>query len=110
MKTWAKIRFRKEGTHYFEDAEGDEEFLKYSHRHMFHVTAKAEQFHDDRDIEFIEMKRFLKDEWDGGDFDNQSCEMIAKDIVELLQDKYGENRDYEVEVSEDGENGALVEC
>ena len=109
MKTSAKVRFRREGLQHYPSAEGDEEFLKHEHRHMFHFKVLVEQFHDNRDVEYIRLKRFLTDNFEAGDFDNQSCEMIAKDVVELVESEFGSDREVVVEVTEDGENGAVVE-
>jgi len=91
--------------------EGKHEHLRNPHRHEFHVTVDFQQFHDDRDIEFLAFKdwlgRFLE-EW-SFDLGHQSCEMMAACIYNEVQGCWGTTRDYRVEVSEDGENGALVE-
>ena len=64
------VTFRKEGIHKYpaalEDpklATGDEydvSFLGYPHRHIFHFKVAIEVFHDDRDIEFIQFKRWIE--------------------------------------------------
>ena len=36
-------------------------YLEHPHRHMFHIDARREVFHDDRDVEFIVFKRMMKD-------------------------------------------------
>ena len=38
----------------------------------------------------------------------KSCEMLAEEVIKLIKKRYPE-RAVKVEVSEDGENGALVE-
>jgi len=35
-------------------------FLRFDHRHIFHVTVWIEQFHNERDVEFILFKRFIE--------------------------------------------------
>jgi hypothetical protein len=100
------VTFQKEGIHKYPDAPEGVEFLKYPHRHMFHFRVEMEVFHDDRDVEFILLKRELEALYDVGtlQLDYKSCEMMADDLYEYLEDKYAE-RDVVIEVSEDGENG-----
>lgn len=82
------------------------EYLTSPHRHEFHVRCEARVFGKNRDIEFISMKHqiseFVTANYHKKDIDMTSCEMIAHEIL-------GEfdflNR---VEVSEDGENGAIA--
>ena len=64
------VTFRKEGIHKYPAAlddpklatgdEYDVSFLGYPHRHIFHFKVAIEVFHDDRDIEFIQFKRWLE--------------------------------------------------
>jgi hypothetical protein len=35
-------------------------FLGYPHRHIFHFRVSIDVFHNDRDIEFIQFKRWLE--------------------------------------------------
>lgn len=115
ITTWAKVKLRFEALHRWGDAFEEVEFLKHPHRHEFHVEVQVEQFHDDRDVEYIFLKRRLED-WfenyvpDDRDLGEHSCEMVAQDVIEVLRHWYGEDRSYRVEVTEDGENGALVEA
>jgi hypothetical protein len=100
------VTFQKEGIHKYPDAPEGVEFLKYPHRHMFHFRVEMEVFHDDRDVEFILLKRELEALYSEGtlQLDFKSCEMMADDLYEYLEDKY-EGRDIVIEVSEDLENG-----
>jgi hypothetical protein len=86
-------------------------FLADFHRHMFHIEAKVEVFHDNRDKEFIMLKRDIEDylkksyykpEWRVHHFGPKSCEMIAREIMEQFNCK-------SVKVWEDLENGAEIE-
>jgi hypothetical protein len=40
--------------------------------------------------------------------DYKSCEMMSDDLFEQIADSYP-GRDIKIEISEDGENGALIE-
>ena len=64
------VTFRKEGLHKYPAALDDPKlatgdwddvsFLGYVHRHIFHFKVAIEVFHDDRDIEFIQFKRWME--------------------------------------------------
>lgn len=114
MSKYVFCKFSIEGFHRWEDAPkySSEEYLQSRHRHMFFVKCKASVDGDDREIEFISMRRavkaFLVNNWKlPCEFDKMSCEMIAEAIIKFLKSKYGD-RKYEVEVSEDNENGSVV--
>ena len=100
------VTFQKEGIHKYPDAPEGVEFLKYPHRHMFHFRVELEVFHDDRDVEFILLKRELEALYAEGtlQLDYKSCEMMADDLYTYINVNYPE-RDIVIEVSEDGENG-----
>ena len=112
MKTiW--VTFKREGIHKYpaalEDPKlADVKFLGYPHRHMFHFKLWIEVFHDDRDIEFIQFKRWLESLYQGTlELDYKSCEMIADELADQIQTKYP-GRQVRIEVSEDGENGCDI--
>lgn len=87
------------------------EYLASPHRHIFKVRVDLAVYHDDRDLEFITVKKFL-DEWlskQPSDLGTTSCEMLCERIRDHLQNHYGIGRVTRVEVSEDGENGAVLE-
>lgn len=110
MNTSIFVTFQKEGLHRWVDADN---YLQHPHRHIFHLRVEASVDHDNREIEFITFKRELAtladDIINPGYVIPDSCEIIAKRIIKYLQRVYGD-RDYVVEVSEDGENGAKVSC
>ena len=118
-KSMIWITFRKEGIHRYPDAgndpnlaSGDEydvSFLQYPHRHIFHFQVYIEVFHDDRDIEFIQFKRWLENLYKQGTLalDFKSCEMIAREIKATIAARYPK-REIWIEVSEDGENGCFI--
>jgi len=102
------VTFRFEGYHRWPEAPDEVAFLRDLHRHVFHVRADIEVFHDDRDIEFILEKRRLQKLFDEGqNSDYRSCEMLGEEIVVDILGEHG-SRLITVEVSEDGENGAVV--
>ena len=114
------VTFSKEGIHKYpaalEDpklATGDEydvSFLGYPHRHIFHFKVWIEVFHDDRDIEFIQFKRWLESLYGDGiiQLDFKSCEMIADNLAEQIQDRYP-GRYIKISVAEDNENGCEMD-
>lgn len=111
------ITFRKEGIHKYPAALDDPKlatgdrydvsFLGYPHRHIFHFKVAIEVFHDDRDIEFIQFKRWIEDMYSEGtlQLDFKSCEMISDDLYIAITKRYP-GRKIEIDVSEDGENGS----
>ena len=110
----------KEGIHKYpaalEDpklATGDEydvSFLGYPHRHIFHFKVWIEIYHADREIEFIQFKRWLESLYGDGiiQLDFKSCEMIADDLAEQIMAKYP-GRWLKISVAEDNENGCEME-
>lgn len=119
-KRWIWVTFQKEGIHKYPAAltdpalatgdEYDVSFLGYPHRHMFHFRVAIKVTHNDRDIEFIQFKRWLENLYkdDVIQLDYKSCEMMSDDLFDQIVAKYP-GRDIKIEISEDGENGALVE-
>lgn len=119
-KRWIWVTFQKEGIHKYPAAltdpalatgdEYDVSFLGYPHRHMFHFRVAIKVTHNDRDIEFIQFKRWLENLYkdDVIQLDYKSCEMMSDDLFDQIVAKYPD-RDIKIEISEDGENGALVE-
>ena len=112
-KFYIIIRTQFEGCHYWKDAPLEVDFLRAPHRHIFHVEVKLPVSHNDRELEFFLVKRFLDDAIDklypSFELKNKSCEMIAEEILKAIQDKFGFKKDVSVSVSEDNENGSVVE-
>ncbi len=114
------VTFRKEGIHKYPAAlddpalatgdEYDVSFLGYPHRHIFHFKVGITVTHNDRDIEFIQFKRWLENLYkeDILALDYKSCEMIADDLYLHINSKHP-GREVHIDVSEDGENGAHIE-
>lgn len=126
-KIW--VTFRKEGIHKYPAAatdpslatgdEYDVSFLGYPHRHIFHFRVWIDVWHNDRDIEFIQFKRWLENLYAKDNsannnnkngilsLDYKSCEMIADDLYDQIAATYPDRAVW-IEVAEDGENGALI--
>ena len=114
------VTFRKEGIHKYPAAltdpklatgdEYDVSFLGHPHRHMFHFHVAIEVFHDDRDIEFIQFKRWLEKLYADKTLalDYKSCEMMSDDLYLAIIARYP-GRKITITVSEDGENGSQAE-
>lgn len=110
--------FRREGIHKYPAAltdpalatgdEYDVSFLGYPHRHVFHFKVWISVTHNDRDIEFIQFKRWLKSLYGTTlELDYKSCEMMSDDLYDVISKKYPD-REVWIEVSEDGENGSFI--
>ena len=118
-KIW--VTFRKEGIHKYPAAatdpslatgdEYDVSFLASPHRHIFHFRVWIDVFHNDRDVEFIQFKRWLEKLYSSNQgvlsLDYKSCEMISDDLYLQIATKYPDRAVW-IEVAEDGENGALI--
>ena len=118
-KIW--VTFRREGIHKYPAAATDPalatgdhydvSFLGFPHRHIFHFRVWIDVFHNDRDVEFIQFKRWLEKLYSGDQgvlsLDYKSCEMIADDLYLQIAERYP-NRAVWIEIAEDGENGALI--
>jgi hypothetical protein len=113
------VTFQKEGMHKYPAAltdpnlatgdEYDVSFLGYPHRHIFHFKVWIGVTHDDRDIEFIQFKRWLLNLYKDAtlSLDFKSCEMMSGDLYDAISQRYP-NREVWIEVSEDGENGSFI--
>ena len=114
------VTFTKEGIHKYPAAlddpalatgdEYDVSFLGYPHRHTFHFKVQIQVTHNDRDIEFIQFKRWLENLYkeDILELDYKSCEMIADDLYLQINNKYP-GRFVVINVAEDNENGCQIE-
>lgn len=111
MNMLVVARFTFEGFHCWPTAPDEVAFLRDRHRHVFHVRAWAPVKHEDRDIEFILLGRELR-QWClsqrnreiAGDAEvtSWSCETWCRKLIEAFPYLR------QVEVLEDGENGAVV--
>lgn len=113
------VKFQQEGIHKYPAAltdpnlatgdQYDVSFLGYPHRHIFHFEVAVEVFQNDRDIEFIQFKRWLENLYNQSvmQLDYKSCEMISDDLAAQINTKYP-GRKIQITVSEDRENGSTA--
>lgn len=111
MKKLIVINLQVEGVHHWPGCDIKEvSFLKHPHRHIFHITAKKEVAHNDRDIEIIKLKReiigwlgfvYSSVEFKCINFQALSCEDIAEGLIKKFKLNY-------CQVLEDNENGAEI--
>ena len=119
------VTFSKEGIHKYPGADTDPKlatggwddvsFLGYPHRHIFYFKVWIEVYHDDRDIEFIQFKRWLERLYEEVEsstgvlqLDHKSCEMIADELASEINLEYP-GRWIKISVAEDNENGCEME-
>jgi hypothetical protein len=113
------VTFDREGIHCYPAAATDPKlatgdyydvsFLGTPHRHIFKFKVGISVEHNDRDIEFIQFKRWLVSLYGDGalELNFKSCEMIAEDLYGKISERYP-GRTVSIEVSEDGENGCWI--
>jgi hypothetical protein len=115
------VTFRKEGIHKYPAAatdpnlatgdEYDVSFLANPHRHIFHFRVWLSVTHNDRDVEFIQFKRWLEKLYSSNEgvlsLDYKSCEMMSDDLYAQVSQKYP-GREVWIEIAEDGENGSFI--
>lgn len=110
MKKVIGIRLSVEGFHNFPNAVAkfgeNVDFLQARHRHNFNITLEVKVIHNDRDQEFILLKRnvksYIKRRYGSpAEFGSMSCESIAEEL--MIQFKASM-----VMVDEDGENYAKI--
>jgi hypothetical protein len=109
-----EVTFQKEGIHKYPAALTDPNladvaFLGHPHRHIFHFRVRICVQHNDRDIEFIQFKRWLESLYSDStlELNYKSCEMIAEELIGVISDRW--NRSMSVSVYEDNENGAILD-
>lgn len=114
MKRSIVVRAWVEGLHHWPEAPDAVAFLRNPHRHTFYVTLTIDVRHDDRELEFILVKRALEAHLKpmeraarAGEVSTNSCEHIAGGVLAWALGAFGD-RSMMCEVSEDGENGAIV--
>lgn len=110
-KTEVFCSLQVDGLHRWKECPFEEvAYLRDLHRHMFHIKCYKNVNHSDRDTEFIILKHqvmgYFKDTFYEiplrcCNFGEMSCEMIAERLIEFFNLS-------RCEVSEDGENGAIV--
>jgi len=112
-RTFIWCTLEVEGVHFW-PIPNEEKYLQNLHRHLFKIRVSVEVKNDNREIEFIALKRWIltkiRAQYGYGlvDWRDMSCEQIAKWILMNVSSYYGHDRHYVVDVSEDGENGSEI--
>ena len=109
LQSFIIVTFTLEGFHRYPQAPAPVAFLSERHRHLFNFTLRFRVNHCDRDKEFFLVSREVQQGLENiygrpAEFGAASCEELAR---YLLID-YAPSGCCQVEVWEDGENGALV--
>ena len=119
-KSFVYVTFQKEGYHCFPEAATDPRYatggvddvshLANKHMHYFFFKVWVEVKHNNRDIEFIQLRRWLESMFNDGtlNLNSKSCEMICEDLYRPLATKYPFS-EIRIDVSEDNINGAYLE-
>lgn len=119
-KSFVYCSFQKEGYHFYPGADTnpgtatndkfDVSHLGFRHMHYFFFKVWVEVFHDNRDIEFIQMRRWIEELYDSGylSMDNQSCEMMSDALAIQLRCRYP-NSEIRIDISEENINGSYTE-
>lgn len=119
-KTFVVVPFQKEGYHCFPEAATNPEFktnddydvshLAYRHMHYFYFKVWVQVSHTNRQIEFIQLRRWLESLFDSKtlELSNKSCEMISDELYNFISQKFP-NVEIRIEVLEDGINGSYTE-
>ena len=119
-KTFIYTQFVKEGYHHYPGADtnptlatgdwDDVSHLGLRHMHYFYFKVHLEVSHDNREVEFIQFRRWLERLYNSGalELNHRSCEMLADDLYEKISEKYP-GREVRIDVSEDNINGAYTE-
>lgn len=105
------------GFHCWPDAPERRAYLAHRHRHLFKVCVKMSVTHDEREVEYHDLKDAVDDivrrltaerpaEQVEGELGAMSCETIARKISGELHFAFGADRDLCISVMEDGEVGA----
>lgn len=104
------VALELQGWHSWPDATPKRNYLAALHRHLFNVEVTVEVFHNDRDVEFHDLRDVVTKWW--GDQHSQedrgSCEGIASQLHDFFAAYLSDGRRITVSVGEDGEAWATV--
>ncbi len=119
LRYYVEVSFQREIIHRFEAASSDPHFitggdddvsfLASEHRHIVYFYVRASVQHADREIEFLQLKRFCQLQFPGDTHDvgTASMEQLGERLLEALVHKYPK-REWEIRMMEDNENGAVL--
>jgi hypothetical protein len=106
------IRAEFSALHCYKEAPPDVGFLRHPHRHLFKVVVHFLVKDSNREVEFFQAKRILEEflhlrYGESNKVYEESCEHIAEVVLHAFV-ALGWSA-FRCEVSEDGENGAILE-
>lgn len=119
-KTFVYATFSREGYHAYPAAANDPSLatgdyydvshLAHRHMHYFYFKVWVEVTHNDRQIEFIQLRRWLENLYDTRtlELNNMSCEMISDALFTKISEKFP-GKEIRIDISEDNINGSYVE-
>jgi hypothetical protein len=119
-KTFVYCTFQKEAYHFFPGADQDPQYatgdeydvshLASRHMHYFNFKVWVEVTHNNRQIEFIQLRRWIESLYAKGtlELNHQSCEMLSDALCEKLAERYP-GMEIRIDVSEEGINGSYTE-
>ena len=110
LSTSIFVTFDFVGFHCWPDAPEEVGYLRSRHRHLFKVRAEVSVEHSNRAIEYHTLKRELQTDAHEVEFGSLSCELIALRILQGTVERHPGRPYYRIEVSEDGENGSIIEA
>lgn len=103
------VTTQRVGWHAYPFAPDQVSYLRSRHRHLFKIKVTVSVEHEDREIEFHMFLTWLEHQLGNTiELNNRSCESLAEEILNNVRATYGSERYVAVEVSEDGECGAIV--
>ncbi len=119
-KQFVYVTFQKEGYHCFPEAATNVQYatgdvydvshLAFRHMHYFYFKVWIEVFADNRDIEFIQFRRWLEGLYGNNtlSLNAKSCEMISDDLYNIISNRYP-GREVRIDIAEDNINGSYSE-
>lgn len=119
-KTFVYVTFCKEGFHAYPEALTDPNLatggfydvshLGHRHMHYFYFKVWVAVSHDNREIEFIQLRRWLENLYSNGslELNNMSCEMMCDALYQQISARYPDT-EIRIDISEDNINGSYVE-
>lgn len=104
------VTFQRHGIHQYKEAPPVVGYLASPHRHLFKFKVTVDVNYSNREVEFHMLQNWLDSRYSDSvlQLDNKSCETIAEDLIKEISERYTQFNFIEVEVSEDGECGAIV--
>lgn len=119
-KTFVYVTFQKEGYHAYPEAltdpslatkdQYDVSHLGHRHMHYFYFKVWVAVNHNNREIEFIQLRRWLENLYNNGtlELNNMSCEMMSDALYTQISERYP-GTEIRIDISEDNINGSYVE-